>query len=161
MTKNEYYEVVMENYRPTEKLIRMVPEDKINWAPGPTFMNTGQVLGHLSEGIGGGLEMLLTGKWPSAQEMEEGMKLENLPSCNPQEALDKLEKDKKILRQVLDGVSEEDFANKVVSVPWGWNAKMERMAINFLGHFTNHKMQLFTYLKLLGLPVNTETLYGT
>jgi len=160
MTKNEYYEVVMENYRPAEKLIRMVPEDKINWAPGPTFMITGQVLSHLSEGIGGGLEMLLTGKWPSPQEMEEGMKLENLPSCNPQEALDKLEKDKKTLRQVLDGVSEEDFAKKVVSVPWGWNAKMERMAINFLGHFTSHKMQLFTYLKLLGLPVNTETLYG-
>ena len=92
--------------------------------------------------------------------MEEGMKLENLPSCNLQEALDKLEKDKKTLRQVLDGMSEEAFTNKVVSVPWGWNAKMERMAINFLGHFNNHKMQLFTYLKLLGLPVNTETLYA-
>jgi hypothetical protein len=88
------------------------------------------------------------------------MKLENLPSCSPQEALDKLEQDKKILRQVLDGLSEEDFTNKVVSAPWGMRAKMERMAIGFLGHFTNHKMQLFTYLKLLGLPVNTQTLYG-
>jgi hypothetical protein len=39
-------------------------------------------------------------------------------------------------------------------------AKMERMTIAFLEHFINHKMQLFTYLKLLGLPVNTETLYG-
>ena len=67
----------------------------------------------------------------------------------------------RVLRQVLDGLSEEDFANKVVSVPWGWNCKMERMAIGFLGHFLNHKMQLFTYLKLLGLPVNTETLYGS
>jgi len=74
--------------------------------------------------------------------------------------LDKLEQDKKILRQVLDGLSEEDFTNKVVSAPWGMRAKMERMAIGFLGHFTNHKMQLFTYLKLLGLPVNTQTLYG-
>ena len=37
---------------------------------------------------------------------------------------------------------------------------MERMAVLFREHFTNHKMQLFTYLKLLGLPVNTETLYG-
>ena len=160
MTKNEYYEVVLENYRPAEKLIRMVPADKMNWAPGPTFMSAGQLVSHLSEGIGGGLEMLLTGKWPSTQEMEEGMKLENLPSSNTQEALDKLEKDKKILRQVLDGLSEEDFTSKVVSVPWGWNAKMERMAINFLSHFNNHKMQLFTYLKLIGLPVNTETLYG-
>jgi hypothetical protein len=160
MTKNEYYEVVMGNYGPVEKLIGMVPADKLNWRPGPTFMSVGQVLCHLSDGFGGGFDMLLSGKWPSMEEMGEGMKLENLPSCSPQEALDKLEKDKKILRQVLDGVSEEDFTNKVVSVPWGWKAKMERMGIGFLEHFTNHKMQLFTYLKLLGLPVNTETLYG-
>jgi hypothetical protein len=160
MTKNEYYEVVMETYRPTEKLIGMVSGDKLNWRPGPTFMSAGQVICHLSGGLGAGLEWLLSGKWPSMEEMGEGMKLENLPSCSPQEALDKLEKDKKILRQVLDGVSEEDFTNKVVSVPWGMTAKLERMAFYFLVHFTNHKMQLFTYLKLLGLPVNTETLYG-
>jgi uncharacterized damage-inducible protein DinB len=160
MTKNEYYEVVMENYRPAEKLISMVPADKLNWKPGPTFMSVGQVLCHLSDGFGGGFDMLLSGKWPSMEEMGEGMKLENLPSCSPQEALDKLEKDKKILREVLDGLSAEDFTNKVVSVPWGMTAKVERMAISFLEHFTNHKMQLFTYLKLLGLPVNTETLYG-
>jgi hypothetical protein len=160
MTKNEFYEVVMENYRPTEKLIGMVPGDKLNWQPGPTFMSAGQVICHLGGGVGTGLEWLLGGKLPSMEEMAEGMKLENLPSCSPQEALDKLEKDKKILRQVLDGMSEEDFTNKVVSAPWGMRAKMERMAIGFLGHFNNHKMQLFTYLKLLGLPVNTETLYG-
>jgi hypothetical protein len=160
MTKNEYYEMVIDSYRPAEKMIGMVPADKLEWAPGPTFMSTGQVLCHLSEGVGGGLDMLVTGKWPTMKEMEEGMKLEKLPSCGVQEALDKLKKDKEILRQVMDGVSEEDFANKVVTVPWGMTAKMERMTISFLEHFTNHKMQLFTYLKLLGLPVNTETLYG-
>jgi hypothetical protein len=160
MTKNEFYEVVMQNYGPAQKLIGMVPADKVNWRPGPTFMSVGQLICHLSDGLGGGFEMLLSGKWPSTEEMEEGMKLENLPSCSPQEALGKLEKDKKVLRQVLHGMSEEDFTNKVVSVPWGWKAKMERMGIGFLEHFTNHKMQLFTYLKLLGLPVNTETLYG-
>jgi hypothetical protein len=45
-------------------------------------------------------------------------------------------------------------------VPWGWKGKFELLAVGFLGHFNNHKMQLFIYLKLLGLPVNTETLYG-
>jgi hypothetical protein len=160
MTKNEFYEVVMQSYRPAEKLISMVPADKLNWRPGPTFMSAGQVICHLSGGVGAGLEWLLASKLPSMEEMAEALKLENLPSCSPQEALDKLEKDKTILRQVLDGLSEEEFTNKVVSVPWGVRAKMERMAIGFLTHFTNHKMQLFTYLKLLGLPVDTQTLYG-
>ena len=160
MTKGEFYDVVMENYAPVEKLIGMVPADKLSWRPGPSFMNFGQVLCHLSDGMGGGFEMLLSGKWPPMEEMEEGMKLENLPACSPQEALDKLEKDKGILRKTLDGLTEEEFTNKVVTVPWGWKAKMERMGIGFLQHFTNHKVQLFMYLKLLGLPVNTQTLYG-
>jgi len=161
MTKNEFYKVVTGSYGPAEKLIGMVPADKLNWQPGPTFMSAGQLICHLSDGLGGGLEMLLSGKWPSMEEMAEGMKLENLPSCSPQEALNKLEKDKEILRGALAGLTEEDFTNKVVSVPWGWTAKVERMGISFLQHFTNHKMQLFTYLKLLGLPVDTQTLYGT
>jgi hypothetical protein len=160
MTKDEFCEVVLENYRPAEKLIGMVPADKLNWQPGPTFMSAGQVICHLSMGVGAGLDWLLASKLPPIEEIGERMKLENLPSCSPQEALDKLEKDKQILRHVLEGMSEEDFTDKLVSVPWGVRAKMERMAIGFLGHLNNHKMQLFTYLKLLGLPVNTQTLYG-
>jgi len=159
MTKNEFYDVVVETYRPAAKLMSMVPADKLSWKPGPTFMDLGQLIYHLSLGLGASMELLLSGKWPSMQEMEAEMKLENLPSCTVQEALDKLEKDKEVLRAALDGMSEADFANQIVSVPWGWKGKIERMAISFLEHFTNHKMQLFTYLKLLGLPVNTETLY--
>lgn len=161
MTKNDYYELVVRSFRPAETLIGMVPSDNLAWRPGPTFMSLGQVICHLSEGIGGEFGTLLTGKWPSMAEMEEGMKLENMASCGVQEALEKLAKDRTTLRSVLDGISGADFANRMVSTPWGWKGKLEIMAVNFLGHFTNHKMQLFTYLKLLGLPVNTETLYGT
>jgi len=160
MNKNEFCEIVLQSIQPAEKLIGMVPADKLDWKPGPTFMSTGQVLCHLSDGVGGGLEALVSGKWPPMEEMEVGMKLENMPSCGVHEALSKLEKDKTILRATLDGMSEDDFTNRVVSVPWGWKAKTEIMSVAFLGHFNNHKMQLFTYLKLLGLPVNTESLYG-
>jgi len=160
MTKNEFCEVVLQSIQPAEKLIGMVPADKLGWKPGPTFMNIGQVICHLSDGVGVGLETLVSGKWPSMEEMEAGMKLENMPSCGVQEALSKLEKDKTILRATFDGLSEDDFTNRVVSVPWGWKAKTEIMSVAFLGHFNNHKMQLFIYLKLLGLPANTEILYG-
>ena len=160
MTKNEFYEIVMQSVRPAEKLIGMVPADKLDWKPGPTFMTTGQVICHLSDGLGVGLETVLSGKWGPMEEMEAAMKLENLPSCGVQEALSKLAKDSQILRTTLDAISEADFTNRVVSVPWGWNTKLEIMAVHFLGHFNSHKMQLFIYLKLLGLPVNTETLYG-
>ena len=160
MTKSDYCDMVLQSFQPAEKLISMVPADKLGWKPGPTFMSTGQLLCHLSDGVGAGLEMVITGKWPPAEEMEAGMKLENMPSCGIREALGKLEKDKATLRDTLDDMSEEDFTNRVFAVPWGWKTKFEIMSLAFLAHFNNHKMQLFTYLKLLGLPVNTETLYG-
>lgn len=160
MTKNEFCEMVMQSFRPAEKLVGMVPADKLDWKPGPTFMSVGQVVYHLSDGLGAGLEITLSGKWPSMEEMDGAMKLENMPCCGVREALDRLAKDSQTLKTTLAGLSEEDFTNRVVSVPWGMTAKVEIMSLSFLGHFNNHKMQLFLYLKLLGLPVNTETLYG-
>jgi len=110
--------------------------------------------------MGSELRCLFTGQWPhTLEQMMELMKLENITSCSVEEALSRLEKDKTVLREFLDSLSEEDFTHKVVSAPWGMGGKMERMAIAFLEHFTNHKMQLFTYLKLLGFPVDTATLY--
>ena len=161
MTKNEFYELVMEAYKPAETLIGMAPADKLEWRPAPSFMSLGQVIEHISHGLGDDVRCLITNHWPfTTEQMVEGMKLENMPACSVQEALKRIRKDRSGLREVIDGLSEKEFTEKVVSTPWGWSGKLERMLVLFREHFTNHKMQLFTYLKLLGLPVNTETLYG-
>jgi len=157
--KEDFYQYVMDSFRPTESLIKMIPVDKLDYKPAPDFMSMGQLICHLCDGVGDALRMTITGDWPKPEEMEESMKQGNIPSCDVQEALSKLEKDKTALSETLAGVTEEDFQNKIVTVPWGWEAKMDMMALQFLSHFHHHKMQLFTYLKLLGLPVNTTTLY--
>jgi hypothetical protein len=159
MTKEDFYNLVVQAYRPAKTLIEMVPADKLDWRPGAKFMTLGQLIYHLSLGVGDGVRLLHTGQWPTDQEMIEGMKQENLPSCGAQEAVKKLEADKQTLRDALAAISEKEFGDKVVSVPWGMHGKVEVLALSFLEHFTNHKMQLFTYLKLLDLPVNTQTLY--
>ena len=160
MTKDEFYDFAMQAYRPAETLIRMAPADKLDWRPAANFMSLGQLLCHVSEGLGGELRLLVTGNWPTMEEMDKEMRLESLPACSVVEALAKLEKDKATLREALAGISAEDFAQKVVSVPWGVQGKTEKMALYFREHLTSHKQQLFTYLKLLRLPVDTTTLYG-
>ena len=155
MKKEEFYQYALDSFRPAETMLKMVPADKLEWKPGPTFMTMGNLICHMSEGIGTELRMALTNSWPKPEDMKQ----KEMPTCSVQEALDKLERDKTTLREVLSSVSEEEFASKVISVPWGWKSPMEKMALDFREHFTNHKMQLFTYLKLLGFPVNTETLY--
>lgn len=157
MRKDEYFQYAMEAFKPAETMLKMVPEDKLNWRPGTSFMTMGHLIHHLSGGIGTELRMVVENSWPKPEEMEEAMK--QTPSCTVSEALARLEQDRSTLRDLLAGMTEEEFANKIVSVPWGWEFKMEKMALSFRDHFAHHKMQLFTYLKLLGLPVNTETLY--
>ena len=159
MKKDEFCQYAFDSFKPAEAMLKMVPADKLDFKPGPNFMTLGQLICHLGDGIGGELRMAITNSWPKPEEMEAAMKAGAMPSCDVPEALAKLEKDKATLREVLSGITEEDFANKVISVPWGWQSKMERMALDFREHFINHKMQLFTYLKLLGFPVNTQTLY--
>ena len=159
MKKDEFYQYIIDSFRPAETLVKMVPEDKLDWKPAPGFMSMGQLICHLCDGgIGEALRKTISGDWPGPEELEASMKQE-MPACSTEEALEKLETDKKVLKETLSGVTEKDFENKLVTVPWGWEAKMEMMALQFLSHFFHHKMQLFTYLKLLGLPVNTTTLY--
>ena len=158
MKKDEFCEYAVSAFRPAETLLKMVPADKLDWTPGPSFMTLGQLICHMGDGIGTELRMLVNNSWPKPEDMSEAMK-KGMPVCNVQEALAKLEKDKTTLQEVLAGVTEDEFASKVVSVPWGWKAKLEKMSLDFREHFVNHKMQLFLYLKLLGFPVNTETLY--
>jgi hypothetical protein len=57
-------------------------------------------------------------------------------------------------------ISDEDFFSKVVSAPWGFKGETWKAVLMANSHLLNHKMQLHLYLKLLGLPVNTQTLYG-
>jgi uncharacterized damage-inducible protein DinB len=157
MKKDEYFQYSMEAFKPTETMLRMIPTDKLDWKPAESFMTMGHLIHHLSSGIGTELRMVVDNSWPKPEEMAEAMK--QTPACSVAEALARLEQDKSALRDLLAGMTEEEFANKIVSVPWGWTCTMEKMALNFRDHFVHHKMQLFTYLKLLGLPVNTETLY--
>jgi uncharacterized damage-inducible protein DinB len=155
--KDEFFQYSLEAFKPTETMLKMIPADKLDWKPGPSFMSLGNLIHHLSSGIGTELRMVVDKSWPKPEEMAESMK--QTPSCTVSEALARLEQDKSTLKDLLAGMTEEEFANKIVSVPWGWEFKMEKMALSFRDHFVHHKMQLFTYLKLLGLPVNTETLY--
>jgi len=152
---DEFYEYALGAFRPAESLLKLVPADKLDWKPGPGFMTMGQLICHMGSGIGTELTMLVDNNWPTPGEGGP----EPMPSCSVPDALAKLEQDKGTLRDVLARFTEEEFATRVFSTPWGWKGSLERMSHDFRDHFAHHKMQLFLYLKLLGFPVNTETLY--
>jgi len=158
----------MDKLRPsTETLMKMAPPDKLDWKPMEgNFLTLGQVLDHLTTGLEG-VRCFITGDWgveltPEGElppEMEVLPPAEKFPSCDPETALKKLGESYKVAKEALGRLSEDDFRSKRVKAPWGEEGPMWAMLLSLLEHQINHKYQLFFYLKMLGLPVNTITLY--
>jgi uncharacterized damage-inducible protein DinB len=162
MNKQDFIEMMQKTQAPLKNMVEMIPDDKLDWAPGEGFMTVGQVIKHLSENWCV-IKMMATNEWPfsSEEEVAEAMKLENMPSCTKAEALSAMERDLSGAVDFIEHeVSEEDFFNKEISAPWGFKGPVWKAALMTKEHQVNHKMQLHIYLKQLGLPVNTETLYG-
>ncbi len=161
MTMNDFIKQMKMSQAPLKAMVEMIPEDKVDWAPDNGFMTMGQLIKHLAENwiI---IKMMVTNDWPMPPEqVTEAMKLENLTAYSKTEALAGMEKDLNGAVAYLENeISEEDFFNKEVTAPWGFNGKIWEAVLMGKNHLAHHKMQLHLYLKLLGLPVNTGTLYG-
>ena len=162
MNKSDFIEEMRSTQRPLIKMVEMVPEDRLNWAPAEDFLTIAQILKHVSANWSI-IRMMVTDSWPDSnpEEMAEAMKLENLPSCSKAEALEEMKKDLDDAVQYIEReISEEDFFSRSVSAPWNWTGEIWKAVLMAKDHQVNHKMQLHLYLKLLKLPVNTQTLYG-
>ncbi|UCH95137.1 MAG: DinB family protein [Candidatus Aminicenantes bacterium] len=163
MKKDDFIAIMRRTQVPLKGMIEMVPDDKLDWAPAENFMSVSQVLKHLSENWVL-VKILVTQEWPfkDPKEMEEALKLENMPRCSKAEALEAMEKDlNDTIAFIENEISEEDFFSKVVTAPWGFEGEIWKAVLMAKEHLINHKMQLHLYLKLLGQPVSTQTLYGS
>ncbi|MCC6862914.1 MAG: DinB family protein [Bryobacterales bacterium] len=160
-------------YASTAKLLDRVDPASLEWKPqtGSNWMTVSQLLKHISEGCGAACKGFVTGDWG----MPEGMKIEDIPPeemLPPAEKLPAigsvaetkaaLEKDKALALQMVDQAGESDLANRKTSAPWapGVEYALGRHLLQMVQHLERHKSQLFYYLKLQGVPVNTEDLWG-
>ena len=145
----------------------------MDWKPatGENWMNTGQLLKHIADGNGPGFKGFATGDW----DMPEGLNLEEmdpeamLPPAEKMptvesvaEARELLARDRALAFEVLEDLTEEDLANRELAAPWnpGETFSLGRHLLHSIRHTLQHKGQLFYYLKLQGMPVSTQHLWG-
>ena len=160
------------NYKVTSDLMDFVEEKDLDWKPetGTNWMTTGQVLHHLTNACGACFKGFVTGDWG----MPEGVDLENL---SPEDMLPPAEKlpavksvgeakillsdDRETAFEMLSKCSEEQLATQTATAPWDPNKMiLGHRLLQMITHLTQHKTQLFYYLKLQGKPVNTGNLWG-
>ena len=160
------------NYKVTDGLLELVDEDELSWKPatGANWMTTGQLIQHLPETCGVLCRGFVTGVWPMPEGMTPAdMKPEDM--LPPADAMatatsvaavrEALAKDKDLALAMVAEAGEENLADQDTHAPWDPDPmKLGRRLLHMVGHLSNHKAQLFYYLKLQGKPVNTWNLYG-
>jgi len=159
-------------YSITEKLFYLVSNNELTWFPpvGKNWMTVGQLLMHCSNyGCGKAVQGFVKGDWG----LPDGTRIEDLntedhippPSVLPsvesvEQALELLADDKKLALNCIAEVDETKLLDKEFLAPWGGpELTLFEHLMQMIAHLTQHKGQLFYYLKLQGKDVNTRDLW--
>jgi hypothetical protein len=144
----------------TNHLLRMLPEQRLHWTP--TTGNswpTAKLLGHLLECLAGFCAVLAA---VNPERLAHFNGLRAMPvnhACTIAEAGERL----KLYRQHIDEgfalLSDEDLARVVPTIFVKGGEPVLTLLLGNLEHLINHKHQLFTYLKVMGVAVGTRDLY--
>ncbi len=162
MTRKEYLKFVEGIFKATRGLIAATPADKLDFKPAEDLMTTAQVLKHLASALGASLEMAMNNSWPEMPAEEMMPTADKLPaSASVQEALDEIDADWKLLQQEMEKITDGEFNENKVNVPWmPVPMTILEFMMQSMEHLSNHRMQLFTWLKLAGEKLHTGHLYG-
>lgn len=160
-------------YASTARLLDKVDPASLTWKPatGGNWMTVGQLLRHLTDASGTACKGLVTGDWglPEGAHMEDIPPQEMLPPAEKLPSIDSVEntrqlllEDERLTLQMVELAGEDALAHRQVEVFWAPGVKLPLgyRLFQMIQHLDRHKSQLFYYLKLQGVAVNTVDLWG-
>ena len=160
-------------YTVTEKLFQKVNNHELSWKPGSgrNWMTVGQLLMHCASfGCGKAVQGFIRGDWgmPESTKPEDLASEQHVPPAEAlptvesvEQALQLLEDDRRLTFDCLKEANESEMLSKRLTAPWGGPAfSLFQHLQMMIAHLSQHKGQLFYYLKLMGKDVNSADLWG-
>ena len=175
MTKQEYAKFTGGIVKATRGLIARTPKDKLAWRPDASFLTLGAVLHHVATAVGTSLRDVMNDAWEFRPPGGAGAGLppdagggEGMPAAdafptvkNVDEALTMLDADWRLFEERFARVNERTLNEQVCRIPWmAPGTTLKEYLLLTVEHLSNHRMQLFMYLRLLGVKVGTGERYG-
>jgi hypothetical protein len=142
-----------------DRLVGLVPADRLGWQPAKDAFQLGHLLGHLLEAAAGFCAALYRF---NPDGLAHFTQLRDLPvnhACGAEEAGLRLRDYLQHIREGFARLTDTDLARRVPTVFAPAGEALLTILLANLEHFINHKYQLFFYLKLLGIEVGTAELY--
>jgi hypothetical protein len=150
---------VREQVERTQHLLGLIPRDRQSWRPGFPGLTVGDLLGHILECLAGFCAALYQA---NPERLAHFLELKALPvnhSCGVEEARGRISSYLGHIEEGFSLVSDEQMSRVVPTLFVPEGEALFTILLGNLEHLTNHKYQLFVYLKMLEVPVATPDLY--
>lgn len=132
----------------TRHLIGLVPAGRLDWAPQPGAWTVRELLGHLLDCTSGFCAVLAAAE---PVRLAHFAKLREFPPA--------MELYRAHIEEGFALLTDADLARRVPTVFVAQGESILTLLLGNLEHLINHKHQLFTCLKQMGVPVATPDLY--
>jgi hypothetical protein len=151
---------IVEQIERTGHLIAALPEERVDWAPGfDDAWPASRVLGHLLECLAGCCAVLYAAQPGQLRHFERLREARVNHPCGKDEALERLKIYRDHIEEGFGLLEDTDLGRKLPTVFVRGGETIATLLLGNLEHLVNHKHQLFTYLKLMGVSVGTRDLY--
>ncbi|MFN7993566.1 MAG: DinB family protein [Bryobacteraceae bacterium] len=144
----------------TVHLTRLVTAVQLSWRPPiPDAWSVGEVLGHLLDCMAGFCAVLYAAYPDGLQHFADLRQLPVNNSCGPDEANDRINLYRRHLDQGFALLTDSDLERRLPTVFVPDGETIMTLLLGNLEHLTNHKHQLFMYLRLMSVNVSSVDLY--
>lgn len=151
---------IEEQVERADRLVAAIPEDRIEWVPPYSqAWAVSTLLGHLLECLAGICAVL----WAAAPErLAHFSELRGLPvnhDCGKEEARERMAIYSARIAEGFAAIGDRDLGRLLPTVFVSEGESVATLLLGNLEHLVNHKHQLFTYLRLMGVSVSSGDLY--
>jgi hypothetical protein len=142
-----------------DHLIALVPMDKLEWQPALESFRVCDLLGHLLECLAGFCAALYAIDPQRLAHFTHLREMKVNHCCGVEEARERMQQYLVYIREGFANLTDQDLSRRLPTVFVAEGEAALTILLGNLEHFINHKHQLFSYLKVLGVQVATADLY--
>jgi hypothetical protein len=151
---------IQEQIDRTVHLINLMPADRLNWKPAiPGAWPAEMLLGHLLDCLAGFCAVLAAVEPERLAHFSDLRKLPVNQAYSPGDAVSQIALCRTCIDEGFALLEDANLDSAVATVFVEHGEPLLTLLLGNLEHLINHKHQLFTYLKQMGVEVNTRDLY--
>lgn len=151
---------IEEQIERTVHLIVRIPDGALQWQPPtPNTRSTELLLGHLLDCLAGFCAVLVAANPEPLAHFSELRALPVNHACPGEDAVNRITAYRGRIEEGFALLTDADLARPVGTVFVAAGEPLLTLLLGNLEHLINHKHELFTYLKLMGVAVSSGDLY--